>query len=156
RNSGVIRSVVRSKGGSVFPSVSIRLIWHKSLHLSIHFHPITEEEGSGHSGVSGKPVYWEPHVEVSNDLYHKTRPEVSCAAASTMILIEEVLQRQGSEAAMTEVQFRRGDNRDHASTRKLVDHAFGSQGSDVAAFLDALRADGCILGEWLAEDFSGP
>jgi putative acetyltransferase len=27
---------------------------------------------------------------------------------------------------------------------------------DVAAFLDSLRADGCILGEWLAEDLSGP
>jgi putative acetyltransferase len=55
-----------------------------------------------------------------------------------------------------EVQFRRVDDRDHASTRKLVDHAFGSSGSEVATFLDALRADGCILGEWVAEDFSGP
>ena len=26
----------------------------------------------------------------------------------------------------------------------------------MATFLDALRADGCILGEWIAEDFSGP
>jgi putative acetyltransferase len=55
-----------------------------------------------------------------------------------------------------EVQFRRVDNRDYASTRKLVDHAFRSEGSEVATFLDSLRADGCILGEWLAEDFSGP
>jgi hypothetical protein len=35
--------------------------------------------------------------------------------------------------------------------------AFRSRGfEDAATFLDALRADGCILGEWLAEDSSGP
>jgi putative acetyltransferase len=56
-----------------------------------------------------------------------------------------------------EVQFRRVDIRDQASTRKLVDGAFRAKGSeDTAAFLDALRADGCMLGEWLAEDASGP
>jgi putative acetyltransferase len=54
-----------------------------------------------------------------------------------------------------EVGFRRADIHDHAATRKLVDDAFGSKGSE-ATFLDALRADGCILGEWLAEDSSGP
>jgi putative acetyltransferase len=43
---------------------------------------------------------------------------------------------------------------DHASTRQLVDDAFRPE--DVATFLDALRADGCILGEWLAEDSGGP
>lgn len=53
-----------------------------------------------------------------------------------------------------EVVFRRVGPRDHASTRQVVDAAFGSE--DVAPFLDALRADGCILGEWLAEDMSGP
>jgi predicted N-acetyltransferase YhbS len=56
-----------------------------------------------------------------------------------------------------EVRFRRVDIRDQASTRKLVDDAFKAKGSEnTAAFLDALRADGCILGEWLAEDASGP
>jgi putative acetyltransferase len=59
--------------------------------------------------------------------------------------------------AVMDVEFRRVDFRDHASTRKLVDDAFQSNGSEnVASFLDALRADGCILGEWLAEDVSGP
>lgn len=54
------------------------------------------------------------------------------------------------------VRFRRVESSDHAATRKLVDDAFRSDGSeDVAAFLDALRGDGCILGEWLAEDSSG-
>jgi len=42
---------------------------------------------------------------------------------------------------------------DHPSTRKLVDDAFAPE--DVVTFLDALRADGCILGEWVAEDQSG-
>lgn len=58
---------------------------------------------------------------------------------------------------VTEVRFRRAEISDHASTRKLVDDAFRASGSDgTAEFLDALRADGCILGEWLAEDSSGP
>ena len=39
--SGVIRKVLRSRGEAVFPSISIRLICHKILHLSIHFHPIS-------------------------------------------------------------------------------------------------------------------
>jgi putative acetyltransferase len=56
-----------------------------------------------------------------------------------------------------DVEFRRVETRDYASTRKLVDDAFRSSGSEgTAEFLDALRADGCILGEWLAEDSSGP
>ena len=56
-----------------------------------------------------------------------------------------------------DARFRCVDVRDHASTRQLVDDAFRFKGSeDTATFLDALRADGCILGEWLAEDSSGP
>jgi putative acetyltransferase len=56
-----------------------------------------------------------------------------------------------------DVRFRQLDPRDHASTRKLVDDAFSARGfAGTPAFLDALRADGCILGEWLAEDASGP
>jgi len=55
-----------------------------------------------------------------------------------------------------DVRVRRVDIHDHASTRKVVDVAFRAKGSeDTATFLDALRADGCILGEWLAEDASG-
>ena len=36
----------------------------------------------------------------------------------------------------------------------LVDEAFRPE--DVVTFLDALRADGCILGEWLAEEEGVP
>src|ERR1700730_16383118 len=43
---------------------------------------------------------------------------------------------------------------DRAPSRQIVDAAFRPE--DVVTFLDALRADGCILGEWLGEDFSGP
>ncbi len=52
-----------------------------------------------------------------------------------------------------DVEFRVAGHRDHAETRKLVDDAFSPE--NVATFLDALRVDGCILGEWLAEDSSG-
>jgi len=56
-----------------------------------------------------------------------------------------------------EVEFRRVGIHDHASTRELVYDAFESAGSEeTAAFLDALRGEGCILAEWLAEDSSGP
>ena len=53
-----------------------------------------------------------------------------------------------------EIVFRAVDPRDHAATRQVVDAAF--QREDVVTFLDALRADGCVLGEWLAEDATGP
>ena len=52
------------------------------------------------------------------------------------------------------VVFRAARPHDHASTRQVVEAAFRPE--DVVTFLDALRADGCILGEWLAEDSSGP
>lgn len=51
------------------------------------------------------------------------------------------------------VVFRAVGPDDHASTRQVVDAAFRPE--DVVTFLDALRADGCIVGEWLAEDTSG-
>jgi putative acetyltransferase len=44
--------------------------------------------------------------------------------------------------------------RDHASTRQVVYDAFRPE--DVVTFLDALRAEGCILGEWLAEEECEP
>lgn len=50
--------------------------------------------------------------------------------------------------------FRAVEPRDHASTRRLVDEAFRPE--DVATFLDRLRVDGCILGEWLAEERGEP
>lgn len=53
-----------------------------------------------------------------------------------------------------EVGFRVAEPQDYASTRAPVDAAFRPE--DVVTFLDALRADGCILGEWLAEDAGGP
>src|SRR5712671_4437430 len=53
-----------------------------------------------------------------------------------------------------EVVFRTVEPCDYGSTREVVDAAFRPE--DVVTFLDALRADGCILGEWIAEDSSGP
>ena len=53
-----------------------------------------------------------------------------------------------------EIVFRTVEPCDYGSTREVVDAAFRPE--DVVTFLDALRADGCILGEWLAEDSSGP
>ncbi len=50
------------------------------------------------------------------------------------------------------LQFRALDPSDHAVTREIVDAAFAPE--DVAGFLDALRAAGCLIGEWLAEDAS--
>lgn len=51
------------------------------------------------------------------------------------------------------MMIRLATNQDHASTRRVVDQAFRPE--DVVTFLDALRADGCILDEWIAEDESG-
>ena len=53
-----------------------------------------------------------------------------------------------------EIVVRPVERHDYAPTRKVVDDAFRPE--DVVTFLDALRADGCILREWLAEDSSGP
>jgi putative acetyltransferase len=47
------------------------------------------------------------------------------------------------------MRFRPAVESDYANTRQLVEDAFRPE--DVVTFLDALRADGCILGEWLAE-----
>jgi putative acetyltransferase len=55
---------------------------------------------------------------------------------------------------MMKLELRPVVRHDYASTRKLVDDAFRPK--DAVTFLDALRADGCILGEWLAEDTNGP
>jgi putative acetyltransferase len=53
-----------------------------------------------------------------------------------------------------ETTIRPVERHDYASVRKVVDDAFRPE--DVVTFLDALRAATCILGEWLAEDSSGP
>ena len=53
---------------------------------------------------------------------------------------------------MAELMIRRlaaGSTADAAVTRALVDAAFRPE--DVASFLDRLRGDGCLIGEWLAE-----
>ena len=52
------------------------------------------------------------------------------------------------------IAIRAAEPRDDESTRQLVDEAFAPE--DVVSFLDALRAEGCILGEWLAEDAGAP
>jgi putative acetyltransferase len=44
---------------------------------------------------------------------------------------------------------------DLGPARDLVAVAFQANGPATAEFLDALRADGCVLGEWIAEDASG-
>jgi putative acetyltransferase len=55
-----------------------------------------------------------------------------------------------------EIKFRKVRTQDHELTRDLVYEAFkGHEPEETAVFLDALRADTCILGEWLAEDASG-
>lgn len=43
---------------------------------------------------------------------------------------------------------------DYTATRGIVDQAFETA-EKVPEFLDELRGDGCIIGEWLAEDDSG-
>jgi predicted N-acetyltransferase YhbS len=53
------------------------------------------------------------------------------------------------------LNIREARSSDYAATRKLVEDAFGAEGMETAEFLDALRADTCILGEWLAEDWTG-
>lgn len=56
-----------------------------------------------------------------------------------------------------DVRIRQVGAQDRDATRQVVHDAFGPDNSEhTAAFLDALRADGCILCEWLAEDASGP
>jgi putative acetyltransferase len=52
-----------------------------------------------------------------------------------------------------DVKIRQAGPQDYASTRNLVHDAFTPE--DVVSFLDALRADGCVLGEWVAENESG-
>jgi len=51
------------------------------------------------------------------------------------------------------VPFRAVEPHDHGVIREIVDAAFAPE--DVAGFLDSLRAAGCLIGEWLAEDESG-
>jgi predicted N-acetyltransferase YhbS len=54
------------------------------------------------------------------------------------------------------LRFREASAADCAPTRALVREAFRDNDPEgTAAFLDALRHDGCILGEWLAEDATG-
>ena len=47
------------------------------------------------------------------------------------------------------------DPNDLGETRSLVFDAFGDEGEETATFLDTLRADGCILGEWCGKDAIG-
>ena len=54
------------------------------------------------------------------------------------------------------IEFRLVATPDLVITRNIVLGAFGDEGAETANFLDALRADGCILGEWLAQDLTGP
>lgn len=55
------------------------------------------------------------------------------------------------------IRFREASAADCAPARALVREAFRDNDPEgTAAFLDALRHDGCILGEWLAEDATGP
>jgi predicted N-acetyltransferase YhbS/predicted kinase len=69
-------------------------------------------------------------------------------------IAREKAERTSTGHAMEIIKLRPVERRDQASTRNLVDAAFNPE--DVASFLDALRRDGCLLGEWLAEDSTGP
>ncbi len=51
------------------------------------------------------------------------------------------------------LKLRRCGREDDAATRKVVQAAFAPE--DVASFLDALRNDGCIMREFVAEDATG-
>ncbi len=54
------------------------------------------------------------------------------------------------------MEIREAMRHDFAATRHLVRAAFhDNEPEETAAFLDALRDEGCVLGEWLAEDASG-
>jgi putative acetyltransferase len=61
-----------------------------------------------------------------------------------------------SVRTVSNVGFRRVGPADYPSTRRIVVAAFGIDGADTAVFLDALRADGCIVGEWMAGDRGEP
>lgn len=50
---------------------------------------------------------------------------------------------------MEDLVIRASKGTDTSTTRALVDAAFRPE--DVASFLDRLRGDGCLIGEWLAE-----
>ncbi len=69
-------------------------------------------------------------------------------------IAREKAERTSTGHAMEIIKLRPVERRDQASTRNLVAAAFNPE--DVASFLDALRRDGCLLGEWLAEDSTGP
>ena len=56
--------------------------------------------------------------------------------------------------ADNDLSFREAGPADHAVTRQLVDEAFRPE--DVVTFLDDLRADTCVLGEWVAEAAGEP
>jgi len=56
--------------------------------------------------------------------------------------------------APADVGFRPYVPRDDGAVRRVVDGAFRPE--DVVTFVDALRADGCLIGEWIAEDARGP
>ena len=68
-------------------------------------------------------------------LWHSRPPERIAGAAPAMITM------------------RAATPGDRPALRGLLAAAFAPE--DVAAFLDALRAEGCVIGEWMAEDGTG-
>ena len=54
-----------------------------------------------------------------------------------------------------QLRVRKAQVADHPATRQLVHDAFAADPEGTASFLDALRADNCVLGEWLAEEERG-
>jgi predicted N-acetyltransferase YhbS len=54
-----------------------------------------------------------------------------------------------------DVHYRAVELSDYSATQEVVVEAFEADGEVTAAYLDARRADGCVLGEWLAEDLRG-
>lgn len=54
-----------------------------------------------------------------------------------------------------DIVFRCVSANDLAPTRSLVEAAFAPRGRATAEFLDALRAEGCLVGEWVAEEAGG-
>jgi putative acetyltransferase len=54
-----------------------------------------------------------------------------------------------------DIVFRCASAMDMAPARNLIEAAFAPRGRATAEFLDALRAEGCLIGEWVAEQAGG-
>ena len=88
--------------------------------------------------------------------WDKEKPSRQSEVPNTLAQVFLTTQAPFSSLIAMTISFRRVEQADWTATRSVVDEAFKSKGSrGTAEFLDCLRQDGCILGEWLAEDGFG-